>query len=87
MGRSGGGNCGRDQGKITYKTITPADFVATLVAPGFPTADAEFVAELVAQILDGKNASAADGLQRALGREPRSFHQFAEAANADGCWS
>ncbi|MBO9447385.1 NAD(P)H-binding protein [Ruegeria sp. R14_0] len=75
---------GRD---ITYKTITPEEFEATLVAAGFPEADAKFVAELVAEILNGKNASTSDGLQRALDREPRTFQQFAEAANAAGCWS
>ncbi|NOD88836.1 NAD(P)H-binding protein [Ruegeria sp. HKCCD4315] len=74
---------GRD---ITYKTITPKEFETTLIAAGFPNADAEFVAKLVAQILDGKNASTSDGLQRSMGREPRSFRQFAEAANAVGCW-
>lgn len=72
---------------ITYKTITPQEFEATLVAAGFPKSDAEFVAVLVAEILDGKNAKTSDGLQRALGREPRSFRQFAETANAAGCWS
>jgi uncharacterized protein YbjT (DUF2867 family) len=74
---------GRD---VSYRTITPKEFEDTLIGDGFPEADASFVATLVAQILDGKNASAADGLKRALGREPRSFAQFAEDAQAGGCW-
>ena len=71
---------------IIYKTITPREFEGTLIAAGFPEADAEFVATLVAQILDGKNASTEDGFQRALGRNPRSFRQFAEDALTAGCW-
>ncbi|MEM6889627.1 MAG: NAD(P)H-binding protein [Pseudomonadota bacterium] len=75
---------GRD---VVYKTITPREFEGTLIAEGFPEEDADFVATLVAQILDGKNASTSDGLQRALGREPRNFGQFASDANAAGCWA
>ncbi|ASP35734.1 NAD(P)H-binding protein [Labrenzia sp. VG12] len=74
---------GRD---ITYRTVTPKEFESTLIAEGFPQGDAEFVATLVAEILDGKNASTSDGLQRALGREPRSFADFARRAHAEGSW-
>ena len=72
--------------EVSYRSITPQEFETTLIAEGFPKEDAEFVATLVAQILDGKNASTADGLQRALRREPRSFAQFAQDAQAQGCW-
>ncbi|MTH96306.1 NAD(P)H-binding protein [Roseibium sp. RKSG952] len=71
---------------LTYKTITPKAFEETLVAAGFGETDAEFVATLVSEILDGKNASPSDGLQRALGRQPRSFLEFAQAAHSAGCW-
>lgn len=71
---------------VTYKSVTPKEFEGTLVAAGIPQEDAEFVATLVAEILDGKNANTADGLQRALGREPRTFAQFATSAQAQGCW-
>ena len=71
---------------LTYKTVTPKEFEHTLVAAGFPEADAAFVATLVAEILDGKNACTSDGLQRALGRQPRSFAQFVDDAHSQGCW-
>ncbi|WP_428526169.1 NAD(P)H-binding protein [Roseibium sp.] len=74
---------GRD---VAYRTSTPQEFEGTLIAAGFPAEDAAFVAGLVAEILDGKNASTADGLQRALGRKPRTFAQFTEDAHAAGCW-
>lgn len=71
---------------IVYKTITPKEFESTLIDAGFPAEDAAFVTNLVAAILDGKNASTSDGLQRALGREPRRFEQFALDAKAAGDW-
>jgi len=72
--------------EVTYRSITPKEFEDTLVAAGFLQEDAEFVATLVAEILDGKNASRSDGLQRALGREPRKFAEFVRAAHAKGIW-
>lgn len=74
---------GRD---ISYNTSTPKEFADMLITAGFPPEDANFVANLIAQILDGKNASAGDGLQRALGREPRTFAQFCQDAHKEGCW-
>lgn len=74
---------GRD---LSYRTITPGEFEATLISEGYPAEDAGFVATLVAEILDGKNASTSDGLQRALGRRPASFADFASAARAQGAW-
>ena len=71
---------------IVYKTITPKEFEATLIDAGFPSADASFVATLVAEILNGKNASTSDGLQRALGREPRRFAEFVCSAHENGSW-
>ncbi len=71
---------------VTCKTITPKELEARLIAAGFPDADAEFVATLVAETLDGKNASTSDGLQRALGRLPRRFARFVEDAGSEGCW-
>ena len=71
---------------LAYRTITAQEFESTLIADGFPAEDAEFVATLVAEILDGKNASTADGLQNALSRNPRTFAQFAADAQARGSW-
>jgi hypothetical protein len=38
------------------------------------------------EVLDGRNAELADGVQRALGREPRDFADFARDAAARGVW-
>jgi hypothetical protein len=37
-------------------------------------------------VLDGRNAQVCDGVQRALGREPTDFSDFARKAAASGVW-
>ena len=37
-------------------------------------------------VLDGRNARLADGVQRALGREPRDFGDYARRTAAAGIW-
>ena len=39
------------------------------------------------EILDGRNAHLTDGVQRALGREPRDFRDFVRDAAAAGAWA
>jgi len=41
---------------------------------------------LFTTVLDGRNAHLADGVQRALGRAPRDFAQYARDAAAAGVW-
>ncbi len=52
------------------------------VAPGYIA----LLRYLFTTVLDGRNASLGDGVQRALGRPPRSFDAFAQAAAAGGAW-
>jgi uncharacterized protein YbjT (DUF2867 family) len=42
---------------------------------------------LFTEVLDGRNASVADGVQRALGRAPRSFSDYARRTAASGVWA
>lgn len=42
---------------------------------------------LFATVLDGRNASLTDGVQRALGREPRDFQAYAGDVAATGVWN
>jgi hypothetical protein len=41
---------------------------------------------LFSEIFDGRNAHLADGVQRALGRQPRDFRDYARDAAARGVW-
>ena len=50
---------------------------------------AEFVwllTYLFSEVLDGRNAYLTDGVQRALGREPRDFADYARDTAATGVW-
>jgi hypothetical protein len=38
-------------------------------------------------VFDGRNAHVTDGVERALGRPPRDFRDFARRATAAGAWS
>ncbi len=54
------------------------------------TAGDTFVADVFTAIaretLDGRNAYIADGVERALGRKPRDFAEFAQTAMTVGAW-
>jgi hypothetical protein len=43
--------------------------------------------DVFTEVLDGRNAYLSDGVQCALGRPPRDFHDFARDAAAAGIWS
>lgn len=71
---------------IQHIPITFEDFHANVAAAG-----GDFVADVFTQIaretLDGRNAHIADGVERALGRKPRDFAEFAQVAMDAGAWS
>ena len=46
----------------------------------------ELLTYLFSEVLDGRNAHLADGVQRALGREPRDFSDYVRATAATGVW-
>jgi uncharacterized protein YbjT (DUF2867 family) len=68
---------------VRYVPVTAEQYTAVLQEIGLPV---EFV-ELFTQILDGRNAYLTDGVQRALGREPRDFSDYARDAAATGVWA
>ncbi len=71
---------------IQHIPITFEDFHANVAASGD-----DFVADVFTAIaretLDGRNAHTADGVKRALGREPRDFTAFATIAASLGGWN
>ncbi len=68
-------------------TSVPLDpFVSELAAAGVPEDEREMLAFLFHEVLDGRNASLTDGVERALGRPPRDFAAFAQDAAAGGAW-
>lgn len=54
---------------------------------GLPDGVIWLVNYLFTTVMDGRNEHIADGVQRALGRQPRSFEAYARAAAATGVWN
>ena len=73
--------------EIRYVPVTSEEFAAGARAQGVPDEIVEFLIYLFAEVLDGRNASLTDGVQRALGRKPRDFSQYAREAAAAGVWN
>jgi len=72
---------------IQYTQIPHEAFAAGLAEAGLPDDIAWLLNYLFATVLDGRNASLGDGVQRALGREPREFADFCRAAAKSGVWN
>ena len=73
--------------EIRYAPISMDDFAAAAAEQGVPGEMIELLAYLFGTVLDGRNAHLADGVQRALGREPRDFADYARDAAATGVWN
>jgi len=73
---------GRD---IQYAAISLEQFRTALTEDTGPEF-ANLLTDLCEEVLDGRNASLGDGVQKALGRAPRDFADFCRAAAASGVW-
>lgn len=71
---------------VVHRALPPDEFAADLASVGVPHEEAQGLAHLFAEVLDGRNAHVADGVRRALGREPRDFGAYAAATAAAGTW-
>ena len=71
---------------IRYVQIPAEAFAAGVAESGLPDDILWLLDYLFATVLDGRNAYLADGVRRALGREPRDFAEFARQAAAAGVW-
>jgi uncharacterized protein YbjT (DUF2867 family) len=72
--------------EIRYVPGSIEEYTTAAAAEGAPPEVIELVARLFGEVLDGRNAHLADGVQRALGREPRDFSDYARDAAASGVW-
>lgn len=78
------GATGRD---IRYRHISTEDFAAALEQEHVPADVIWLLTYLFDTELDGRNECLTDGVQRALGREPRDFRDYAREAAATGVWN
>jgi uncharacterized protein YbjT (DUF2867 family) len=74
---------GRD---VRYVQISPERFTSMLAQQDMPPGFLALLTELFTEVLDGRNSHLADGVRRALGREPRDFADYAREAAATGVW-
>jgi len=72
---------------VDYLPLTPTEFAAELTQAGVPAEVVELLVYLFTTVLDGRNERPADGVQRALGREPRDFSDFARRTATTGVWN
>jgi uncharacterized protein YbjT (DUF2867 family) len=73
--------------EIRYVPASMAEFESLLAEQEVPTEIVWLLKYLFSEVLDGRNAHVVDGVQRALGREPRDFSQYARDAAATGVWN
>ncbi|MET9500604.1 NAD(P)H-binding protein [Streptomyces sp. NPDC006622] len=71
---------------IRYVPLTPEAYADEQRAQGVPEEWVRLSVGLYEYVRDGGLATLSDGVQRALGRAPRDFSDYAEAAARQGAW-
>jgi uncharacterized protein YbjT (DUF2867 family) len=72
--------------EIAFVSVSADDYRSELVRQGVPDDYIELILYLFGTVLDGRNTSLADGVQRALGRPPRDFSSYVRQTAATGIW-
>jgi uncharacterized protein YbjT (DUF2867 family) len=73
--------------EIRYVQVSMERYAALLGDYDLPVEFVKLMTELFSDILDGRSSYLADGVQRALGRPPRDFADYARDAAASGVWA
>ncbi len=72
---------------LRLEAVSPQDYAAGLQAAGLPQVMVDLIVYLFTHLLDGRNARPADGVRRALGREPADFADYVRRTAASGVWT
>jgi uncharacterized protein YbjT (DUF2867 family) len=72
--------------ELRFETATMEGFGAELARQGLSDDETWLVTYLFSEVLDGRNERLTDGVQRALGREPRDFSDYVRDTAATGVW-
>uniref|UniRef100_UPI001C8E0D64 NmrA family NAD(P)-binding protein n=1 Tax=Parasphingopyxis marina TaxID=2761622 RepID=UPI001C8E0D64 len=73
--------------EITYADVPHDAFVDELTNSGAPKDVVWMLDYLFSTVLDGRNAHLTDGVERALGRPPKDFADYAHDVAASGAWA
>ncbi|MCR9223835.1 MAG: NmrA family NAD(P)-binding protein [Hyphomonas sp.] len=72
--------------EIAYIDVPHEAFVSEVANSGAPKEVVWMLDYLFSTVLDGRNAHLTDGVQRALGRPPKDFSEYAREVAATGAW-
>jgi len=72
---------------VRFEQISLDAYCDAMRSDGVPADAVSLVTYLFTTVLDGRNAGLADGVQRALGRDPADFASYARRAAAAGAWN
>jgi len=79
---------GRATGRgLRFEQVPMDAYGIAMAEAGVPADVIGLMRYLFTEVLDGRNVATADGVRRALGREPRDFRDYARRAAATGVWS
>jgi len=73
--------------ELRYVPVRVEDYTAEAAEHDLPEDVIDLMRYLFGEVLDGRNAVLADGVQQALGREPRDFAAFVRDTAATGVWN
>jgi uncharacterized protein YbjT (DUF2867 family) len=72
--------------EIRFVPVSLEEYEAMLAEADVPPEVVSALIHIFGETLDGRNAHLADGVRRALGREPKDFADYAREAAATGVW-
>jgi uncharacterized protein YbjT (DUF2867 family) len=72
--------------ELTYLSVPLEAYAGEAAAQGVPPETIALLTYLFTEVLDGRNASVTDGVERALGRPPRDFAGYVADTAAAGTW-
>ena len=72
--------------EVRYKQVSPEQYASMLAEQNVPAEFVSLLNYLFTEVLDGRNAHLTDDVQRALGRPPRDFSEYARDTAATGIW-
>ena len=72
--------------RIRYVRVSTERYAALLAEQQVPDEDVARLTRIFTELLDGRNARLTAGVERAIGREPRDFADYARHAASTGVW-
>ncbi|MGN7818893.1 NAD(P)H-binding protein [Chitinophaga sp. 22536] len=73
--------------QIQYQQVSVDEYAGMLEEYGLPNEFISLISHLFSEVLDGRNESLTDGVQRALKRAPRDFGDYVRTTAASGIWN